>query len=248
MKITNMFGEELDVEVEGNPKSDKVIIFVHGFGTDKNEGFSSFLDEAEFFNDQYITVRFDQSGYGKSQGNDYEFQFQKAAGDLDSVIRWVRRNTPNKMVYISAHSLGAFVTAILSPYQIKKIAMTSIPNSDTDYVIRTLQKRITANGGQVREDSLTQYLRTSGATQVIGKDFWRTLRAFKPVESLKELGDKSDVLILKPMQDEVLDDKYFDEYKTIENIEYIEVDGDHNFKKPDERKAVFELIKVFFSK
>jgi pimeloyl-ACP methyl ester carboxylesterase len=186
-RIKNIFGEDLDLLIEGNENADRILIFVHGFGTDKNEGFSSFLDAAEHFKNNFITIRFDLSGYGESEGEDYEFQFQKAAGDVDSVIRFARIEFPVKEIDVSAHSLGAFIVALLSPSGIKKTVLTSVANSDTEYIVKTLHKRILAKGGKIDENGLTRYPRTSGLTQLIGRDFWRTLRAFKPVEAFEEL-------------------------------------------------------------
>lgn len=245
-KIKNLFGENLDILIEGNLESNKVLIFVHGFGTDKNEGFAMFLDLANFLRNEFITVRFDLSGYGKSEGEDYEFQFQKAAGDVDSIIRYARKNYPDKDIFIVAHSLGSFAVSILSPYMIKKIVFTSIPNSNTDFIIREIQKRITSKGGRINEDNLTFYPRSSGVVQVIGKDFWRTLRTFNPVEYITELNDKTDLKIFKPKNDDVLSNKYFKEYKSIKNINYVEVEGNHNFTNKDHRARLFESIKSFF--
>ncbi len=243
--IKNIFGENLDVLVEGNFSSKKILIFVHGFGTDKNEGFATFLNLAHYLKDDFITIRFDLSGYGKSEGEDYEFQFQKAAGDVDSVIRYAKRNYPNREIFIVAHSLGTFVVSILSPHNIKKIVFTSIPNANTDFVIDTLKKRILSKGGSINENDLTLYPRSSGVVQSIGKDFWRTLKSFSPVEYIKDLGDKTKLRIYKPKNDDVLENKYFDEYKVIENIEYIEVEGNHNFTNKEDRNNLFYSIKDF---
>ncbi len=243
--IKNIFGENLDVLIEGNVNSKKILIFVHGFGTDKNEGFATFLDLAHYLKDDFITIRFDLSGYGKSEGEDYEFQFQKAAGDVDSVIRHAKRNYPDKEIFIVAHSLGTFVVSILSPHNIKKIVFTSIPNANTDFVIDELKKRILSKGGSINENDLTLYPRSSGVVQSIGKDFWRTLKSFSPVEYIKELGDKTKLRVYKPKNDDVLENKYFDEYKVIENIEYIEVEGNHNFTNKEDRNNLFHSIKDF---
>lgn len=246
-KIKNIFGEELDVLIEGNFESEEVLIFVHGYGTDKNEGFSSFLDAAEFFKNKYITIRFDFSGYGQSQGNDYEFNFQKATADVDSIIRFARKEFPGKIINIIAHSLGTFVVALLSPFNIKKTVFTSIVNSDTDFIINELQKRIINNGGSINEQGLTRYPRTKGGVQLIGKDFWLTLRNFNPIEYIKDLGNKTNLIIFKPKQDEVIEYKFFDEYKKIENIKYIELNGDHNFKNKEERLNLFNQIQDFLN-
>jgi len=245
-KIKNIFGENLDVLIEGNLNSDRILIFVHGFGTDKNEGFATFLDLAHYLKYDFTTIRFDLSGYGKSEGEDYEFQFQKAAGDVDSVIRYAKGNHPNKEIFIVAHSLGTFVVSILSPHKIKKTVFTSIPNSNTDFIIRELKKRIISKGGRINENNLTFYPRASGVVQVIGKDFWRTLKTFSPIEYIEEFGNKTKLRIYKPKNDDVLENRYFNEYKKIKNIEYIELEGNHNFTKKEDRNKLFNSIKEFF--
>lgn len=245
--IKNIFGENLDILVEGNAQSKDVIIFVHGYGTDKDEGFASFLDLADYLKNDYLLIRFDLSGYGKSEGKDSEFQLQKAAGDVDSIIRYVRKNYPGKNINIIAHSLGTFVVSLLSPHGIKKTILTSIVNSNTQFVLDELEKRILSKGGIVDKNGITMYPRTKGRVQLIGKDFWKTLGNLNPVERITELGDKTDVIIFKPKQDDVLADRYFDEYKRIQNVQYVEVDGDHNFKDPIQRKKLFMRIKKFLS-
>lgn len=116
LKIKNIFGEDLDLLIEGNEKSKQIIVFVHGYGTDKDEGFSSFLDFSKYLTKDFLIMRFDLSGYGVSGGEQQEFQFQKAAGDVDSVIRFARKKYPKKDINIIAHSLGTFIVALLSPF------------------------------------------------------------------------------------------------------------------------------------
>lgn len=244
-KIKNIFGENLDVLIEGNPKSKTVVIFVHGFGTDKDEGFATFLDLSKYLKEDYLTIRFDLSGYGKSEGEDYEFQFQKASGDVDSVIRYARKHYKNKEICIIAHSLGTFIVSLLSPYMIKKIVFTSIPNSNTTFIINELKKRIISKGGRINENHLTFYPRTSGAVQIIGKDFWRTLRAFNPIDYITDLGTKTDLIIFKPKNDDVLKNKYFKEYKKIKTVKYVEIKGNHNFTNKTDRKNLFKKIKSY---
>ncbi|MFS8158604.1 MAG: alpha/beta hydrolase [Candidatus Roizmanbacteria bacterium] len=244
LKIKNIFGENLDILLEGNEKSDQIIIFIHGYGTDKNEGFTSYLDLSRYLRKEYFIIRFDQSSYGKSEGEQYEFQFQKAAGDLDSIIRYAKKQYPDKTRNLIAHSLGTFIVSLLSPYEIRKTVFTSIVNSNTKYASRELEKRIRAKGGIVKKDGITVYIRSRGV-QLIGKDFWKTLENLDPISYIEELATKTQLAIFKPMQDDVLKNKYFDEYKKIKGIEYHEVNGDHNFKNPKDREALFEEIKAF---
>jgi len=245
IKVKNIFGEGLDLLLEGDEKSKQIVIFVHGYGTDKDEGFASFLDLAGYLKEDYLIIRFDLSGYGKSEGEESEFQFQKASGDVDSVIRYARKKYPGKNINIIAHSLGTFVVSLLSPYGIKKTVFTSIINSNTKFVSKELERRIQTKGGKVDKNGISVYPRTQGGVQYIGKDFWKTLENLNPLEYIEELANKTDLIIFKPKQDEILINKYFDEYKGVKNVKYVEVNGDHNFKDPIQRKNLFKLIKNF---
>lgn len=245
MKIKNIFGENLDVLIEGNLQASEIIILVHGFGTDKNEGFSSFIDFSTYFQKDYLIVRFDQSGYGQSEGESQAFQFQKAAGDVDSIIRYVRKHYPNKLINVLAHSLGTFIVSLLSPHNINKIIFTSIPNSNTQFIVKQVQKRILANGGTINEQGVSRYVRSSGVVQLIGADYWRTFKTFNPIEYIQDLAKQTKLVIFKPLNDEVLEYKYFSEYKSIKGVDYREIIGDHNFKTTQDRENLFKQIEIF---
>ena len=247
--VTNMYGEKLDTLLEGKREAAECIVFVHGFGTDKDEGFASFIDLSNAFKGNYFILRYDISGYGQSEGAAHEFNFHKATGDLESILRWVSRNHPDKKINIIAHSLGTFITALHSPSGINKIIFTAIPNANTSHIIDGLQKRISSKeGGEVNENGLTTYPRTRGGAQLIGKDFWRTLRAFEPAPALEELANKCSLILFHPKQDDVLDDLYFEAYQEIKELEYVELDGDHNFTRLEDRAALIEAISNFLQK
>lgn len=245
VKIKNIFGENLDLLLEGNEKSKQIVVFVHGYGTDRDEGFASFLEFSKYIQDDFLIIRFDLSGYGASGGEEQEFQFQKAAGDVDSVIRFARKNYPKKEINIAAHSLGTFVVSLLSPNGIRKIVFTSIINSNTKFVSKNLENRILSKGGKVDKNGISAYPRSRGAVQLIGKDFWKTLENFNPVEYIADLAKKTELVIYKPKHDEIIPNKYFDAYKKIDKVKFYKVDGDHNFKDPKERKELFKKVRKF---
>ncbi|MBT5023561.1 alpha/beta fold hydrolase [Candidatus Woesearchaeota archaeon] len=251
--IQNKLNEKLDAVIEGNKESNQINIFVHGFGTNKDEGFNIFKDLSDCLKQDFLNIRFDLSGYGKSEGKDYEFNLDKAADDIESVINYVKKQYSTKKINIIAHSLGTFAVMSLSPANITnitKIIFTGIPNSKTDFVVKGIQKRISSKGGEINESGITTYPRSSGTKDMIGPQFWTTLKNLNPLEALTHIGNKTNITIFKPMQDEVLEYKYFEEYKKISDkeenknqINYIELNGDHNFSKPKNRKNLFEQIK-----
>lgn len=244
-KIKNIFGEKLDVTIEGSRKTNRVTIFVHGFGTNKDEGFNFFKELSKYLKEDTLSIRFDLSGYGKSEGIDHEFQLQKAAGDLDTILRFAKKTYPECQLAIVSHSLGCFVTALRSPFGVKRTVFTGIPNSKPDSLLKTIQERIKSKNGQINENDISIYPRTDGSIQSIGKDFWSTVSNFQPTEFLQEYGAKTRLLVLKPLQDEIVPNKYFKEYSKIKNIEYEEMDGDHNFSKKEDRTKVFKRIQKF---
>lgn len=85
MEVRNKHGERLDVVVEGS--GDTTIVFVHGMGTDKNEGSTRLLaDVSAVLQKDYRIVRFDLSGYGNSEGTSEEGNLYKWADDLQAVL------------------------------------------------------------------------------------------------------------------------------------------------------------------
>ncbi len=76
-RIKNKYKEELDTLVEGNENANTTIVFVHEFGTQKDESYGYFVDIAKALHSNYRTVRFDFSGYGKSQGKQEDANYEK---------------------------------------------------------------------------------------------------------------------------------------------------------------------------
>src|SRR3989344_9658072 len=246
IKVKNIFGEDLDVLLEGNLSAKNLMIFVHGFGTDKDEGFAYFVDLSEAFQKEYLLIRYDASGFGKSEGAEAEFQFQKSAGDLDSILRYARREYPQKSINIIAHSLGNFSTVLLSPEHIRKTVFTGAINLNLKLVSNKLKERIVNKGGTIDEEGMSTYPRASGAIQKIGKDFWRTLNNVDMKILLGEFSQKTELIVFKSKQDEVVgSDESFNEYKKITSLKYVEIEGDHNFSKREDRSNLIEEIKVF---
>lgn len=247
IRIRNKYGEELDTFVEGNETAGATIIFVHGFGTDKNESFNYFADIALSLRAQFRIVRFDFSGYGKSGGKQEDSNYQKQAEDLSCVIEYVKSNLPSK-IFIVAHSMGTFVTVSLSPDGIEKTVFTGIPNSNTGYIIERLKRRIMSRkGALVDTRGLTTYPRTFGEVQKIGSSFWEVLGKFRPVEALLEYSKKTDLLIIHFNQDDVVGNEFMKEYDVIKDANILWLDGNHSVTKKEDREIVIKTIREFFS-
>lgn len=246
MKIYNHKKEKLDVLVEGNNKAKTTVIFVHGIGTNKHETAGYFDEIASALNFQYRTVRFDFSGYGKSEGKQEEADFNKQSQDLESVIMFVRQNYECD-IYILAQSMGIFVTSLLSPDGIAKTIFTSIPNSNTEYIIAILADRFRKRKGSIiNTNGISTLPRSTGEMQKLGPTFWSVLKVFNPKESIAKFAQKTRLIVFHPLSDEICGNKYMDEYKTIKNLEFINLPGDHSFQIQADRQNLIKLITEFF--
>lgn len=244
-KVQNKQGEQLDVLVEGNPDSNITLVFVHGFGTDKNEGANLFLDISKPFLDRFRIVRFDFSSYGQSEGKQDDSCLSKLASDLDSVLTWVRDKFPGTL-YLHAHSLGCFVTCYLSPDDIDKTLFSGIMSQDVEASIKRKQAKILERGGTVDENGETIYPRSSGDKQKIGSRFWRELREFDPIQKVKDFSNKTNLLVIHPLQDHIVVDDNIEDYPNIDSLQYVEINGDHAFSKVEDRQGLVEEMQKFF--
>ena len=241
MKIENFHGERLDVVEEGRMDSDEILLFVHGFGTGKNEGFIFFVDIARHLQNDFHIFRFDLSGYGFSEGQDSDFDLDKAASDINAMLNHIN-NTYNKKVNIIAHSLGSCITAKLNPDNVARVIFTSPTQSDTSKIAEGIQDRIKRRGGEVNETGITMYPRASGLIQKIGSNFWDSLREFDVMTAFHLLAKSTDLTIIRPEHDDVIHPRTTTMYEELEGADVVAMSGDHNFSKPKDREQVLEFI------
>lgn len=246
LKVKNRFGEELDTLVEGKENADTTIVFVHGFGTNKHENKGLFDDLSNALRKDYRIVRFDFSGYGKSEGKQENWDYKRGAEDLGAIFDWVKGEYEGT-IYILAVSMGCFVTSLLESRGIDRAVLLSIPNANISYLTEYFQNRIKVKGGNLNTQGISVYPRGSGEIQKVGKNFWKVLKEFKPVKSVSEFAVKTKLLIIHPLQDEIVGNKYLDEYKTIPNVKFIEIDGNHTFTKNEDREKMIEKVTRFFA-
>lgn len=245
--VLNPSNEKLDVFIEGNDASTITVIMAHGLGVDKHETGGMFDDVAKALGDSYRVVRFDFSGFGKSEGRTEEFDYHKHAADLDSIIRYVNK-TYGGTLYLIAQSMGTFVTSLLNPKGIKKTIFTGIPNSDTKYITNRLIQRFTSKpGAHIDLMGISLIPRSSGAIQKFGPQFWKTLAEFSPVNAVTEFAKQTDLLIIHPQQDDVVGLEFQKEYDSIPHVKIEWINGDHSFKNPQDRLNLIVRIKTFFS-
>ena len=242
--VNNAVGEKIDVLVEGNLNSPISIVFVHGFGTNKDEGAGLFVDLSSALR-EYRVVRFDFTGYGKSEGKQEDTSLVKEASDLNSVLGFVREKYGNR-VWLIGMSLGCYVIALLSPGGISKTVFVSPPDSSQAITAERLAKRIKSRkGGVVDYNGISIYPRSSGETQKIGPAFWKSLNEFNAEAAISAYSRKTDLITIIPVQDEIFERKNMDVYDRVSSS-CIRIKGNHAFTVQEEREAlVLKMAEIF---
>lgn len=247
MKIDNIFNEKIDCLIEGNDKAKTTIVFVHGFGTDKNENYSLHYDLAKVLAKDFRILRFDFTGCGKSQGKQEDVNLKKQAKDLQVILAWVKKKYKGK-IYILAHSMGCFAVSQLYPTNIAKTVFTSIPNAKTSFIIKRWEQNIkTRSGGILNKKGVSLYPRSRNrGIQKLGPSFWQVLKNFDPIKSVANYALKTKLIIFKPLKDKVCGNEYFAPYKKIPYVKYVEISGTHNYQDKKDREKLIRKIKKFF--
>ncbi len=73
------------------------------------------------------------------------------------------------------------------------------------------------------------------------------LRAFVPMESLAEYTKKTDLVLIRAAQDEIVSSKNIHKYKELGTLRYVELSGNHGFTNPKDREKLIAEIQKFVS-
>jgi pimeloyl-ACP methyl ester carboxylesterase len=240
-------GDLVEITVEGDEDAHSTVVFVHdAFGRHEDE----FLEDGSshsYFNDLAVALtgfhvvwfRF-ANEVGEKQK---EMNLATQTTDLELVLRYVGDRFPRGKIAVLAHSLGAFVTAMLCPKNVHKVVCTSIPAPDANEVMKTLGEIIQAKHGGVWDpESVSLYPRGNGTVQKIGPSFWWTLAAFRPVAALAKLAEEVPVFIIHPLQDSEVNDDEMRAYHNISGVTPMSMEGGHNFSGKDDRESLLSVL------
>jgi len=113
---------------DDNSKKIPAILFLHGFGTDKNEVGNTFAIAADKLCKQGIaSLRIDFSGFGESKGETTDTTIEKLILDADIALSFLRMQNfiDIKRIGLCGFSLGAGISVLISGKHRGKIkAMT----------------------------------------------------------------------------------------------------------------------------
>lgn len=213
-------------EIHGNPYSRKVVVISHGFGV-KRDGRGMFTELAERLKDDHLIVLFDYVDID-DKGNTTAHPLTEQSEMLQAVLEHVRETLAPEELQIVAHSQGCIVVSIASPESVKRVMLVSPPLNAPN--LQRMQETFGAREGtHIVRDGVSTIKRSDSKLTYIPPEFWSDTTGMSPVELYDHLADRTEVYFIRAKQDHVLPNQDYSAVAGMENMDYIELDGNHDF-------------------
>ncbi len=234
-------GLQIEGEYEGEIESKQAIIFVHGFGVERNaRGLFTQLGDA--LKDDYLVVRFDLNKVLPTETSIKVYSLKTQAKILNEVVQHVRNKFKVETLKVIAHSQGSLVIGTLSPDDISQCVLISPPVESPYLEMKEyFSKR---KGTKIDEKGNSLIQRADDSLTVVSKGYWQDVEKIKPVKLMAKLAKKTDLYLIKALNDEVI--KNDDHTAIVKNkeITYLELPGDHNFSGGYRQSLLNRIVKI----
>lgn len=216
------------------PQNNHIIIFSHGFGVKKDDR-GLFSDIAHSLKD-ITPIMFDYNDIDDEKNQITVKAFSKQAEILKEKINSLKADNPEAIVDIICHSQGSIIAALVQPAGIRKIILIA-PPSDAS-VERMIEAFKSRSGTEINLSGISKLSRRDGSVTIILPEYWEGRKNVQPLELYKQLAELTELTIINAKQDDVLGVNSFSD---LDNVEIINIDGDHNFSG-DDRKKLLEVV------
>ncbi len=212
-----------------------IIIFSHGFGVRKDSrGFFTYIStsipEAEF-------VFFDYNIIDEENKTITLSPISEQVEKLKGVIKEIQESNRGAIIDLICHSQGTIVAALACPEGIRKTILLA-PVFNTDITESILNRYVSHSKAIVNPNGVSVLPSSDGYNRLVSREFIRELSKIKPFDSYNTFCEKTELIIIEAMHDELL--AKVDMNKLNPKVILLSVDGDHNFKE----EARINLVKT----
>lgn len=247
-EIRNSLGELLDVSLEGKEisEADKIVILSHGFGTDKHErGIFDDISKNLTKNDENLSIiRYTNSGYGESEGDQKTKSLETMKDDLDSVITKVNELKKSGVkINLVGFSMGSHVLSrYLSETSGKNIENVVIVNPPGLHFKDRIQEYFRSKS-EIDENGVWTAERKDGTKTQIGPAFWESLDGDLLKKNMENLTENYSVTFVRAINDDVVTENTAAVYRDMHFRKIVGMPGDHNYSKPEDRERFLQVFK-----
>jgi alpha/beta superfamily hydrolase len=243
LEIRNKQGELLEAIFEGATiqTAEKIILMVHGFGTNLHER-GVFDDASKAILENFpntTVVRFSVAGYGKSEGKQEEKSFDTMAEDIEVVFDYILKNKRsdgilNTISFSMGNHYFAKTVLKLKP-EIDKLIVVN----PAEYNFKERMQKVHWPDAKVDEDGVWYLDRADGSFTRVGPAFWKSLDTVAKERNLDSAVASYNSVLIRATEDHIADNA---EMTKLPFKEIIEIHGDHNYSKPEDRKVFVDKL------
>lgn len=210
-------------------------IFSHGFGTRKDaRGF--FPEIASAINGSPIL--FDYNIIDEQNNTLTVRTLTQQSKILEKIIQETRQSNLHTTIDLICHSQGCLVAAILNPTNIRKTIFLAPPlEPGSSASLSHFAKR---PGSEINMNGVSRLVRRDGSATLVPSEFWKERENILPTDIYNKFAEKTELIIIKANQDDVLNNVNLDELDP--RIQILSLDGDHNFSG-NERDPLLDALR-----
>jgi pimeloyl-ACP methyl ester carboxylesterase len=204
--------------------TDKIILYSHGFGVQKDDR-GLFTDIANELNNSKH-VMFDYNQIDEDTNTLTVTPLQEQAEMLKRQYNALRSKYPDARIDLVCHSQGCVVAGLTKLNDIRKIILLAPPTRFLGSEAKL--KQMSEREGTLIKDGVVSYPRRDGSTTIIKQDYWQSRdKITDPIALYNELSENTETIIVNALNDEVLGET---DYSTLsEKVSLIEQEANHDF-------------------
>ncbi|MBI2356958.1 alpha/beta fold hydrolase [Candidatus Dojkabacteria bacterium] len=232
-------GLQIVGKVLGNEESSQILICCHGFGV-TSDSWGMYKTICEHFKEKYLTIRFNFVSVDEFVRTTYVHEYSKQVEKLKTVIDRVNKKYPNRTITIIGHSQGTFIPPLfLKMYnsKIDKLILLA-PPATSDIALKMKEYFEKRPGTKIDTSGKTVLERSDGSTTIVPSEFWSEAGLIDPTSLFKHVDDNYNTYFVWAKNDPVLTNKEYEAIKSITPTNFVELDGDHDFKNDNWKKLI----------
>lgn len=215
-----------------------IVIYSHGFGVRKDD--NGLLSDIAEHLPEIDSVLFDYYNFDEVNNEIFICPPSQQINKLNEIVDNIRRDNPEAIIDLIAHSQGTIVAAMAKPDGIRK-AILLAPVFDMS-LERTLSRYRAKKDAEVNINGVSRIPSLTGSTRIIPKEYWQERLNIKSFIEYNAFSKKTDIIVIEAEQDELVPKVDLSELD--KKIKVTSIDGDHGFHFPNRENLIKTIRKI----
>lgn len=243
--LTSKSGRQIVGKITGNIESNRIAVFVHGFGV-MSDSRKTYTEISKSFEEKILSVRFHLVSVDTFNNEIYTPGFDEQTEILKTVLDSVIMKFSGKEIILIAHSQGCYVVGKLlkeSDYDLNKVILLS-PLIREDIGRKLVEKFSKREGSIVNISGLSRFVRTDGTITLIPSEFWIQAKKINSIELFKYLDSNYDTYFVWTKGDITTKSNEYVQLKKQTFMKYFEIEGDHDYRNNGNIDELIKFLKT----